>query len=88
MDTYSGKRKSYDKAKYPVLLFFGWSGALLFGSWNVQNYPDSPEVFDSMGEYYLSQLDTLNSIEYFKKAVEIDNDYLSKEKLIKLEKKG
>ena len=51
---------------------------------NIQNYPNSVNVFDSMGDYYLSQSDTLNAIEHFTKALEIGDSPISKEKLEKL----
>jgi len=51
---------------------------------NIQNYRNSANVFDSMGDYYLSQSDTLNAIEHFTKAIEIGNSPISKEKLEKL----
>lgn len=40
---------------------------------NIQNYPQSPNVYNSMGGYYLSQSDTLNSNKYYQKAEEISN---------------
>ncbi len=48
---------------------------------NIQNYPNSANVFDSMGDYYLSQSDTSNAIEHFTKALEIGSSPISKEKL-------
>lgn len=53
---------------------------------NIQNFPNSSNVFDSMGDYYLAQADTLNAIESFAKAVEIDGFEISKEKLENLKK--
>jgi predicted alpha/beta superfamily hydrolase len=52
---------------------------------NIDNYPDSPNVYDSMGDYYLSQTDTANAIKYFSKAVESGNTTYSKDKLEKLQ---
>jgi predicted alpha/beta superfamily hydrolase len=51
---------------------------------NIQNYPNSGNVFDSMGDYYLFQSDTLKAIENFTKALEVGNMPESKEKLEKL----
>jgi predicted alpha/beta superfamily hydrolase len=53
---------------------------------NIENYPDSPNVYDSMGDYYISVLDTTNAIKHFSKAVELGNTTYSKEKLEKLQK--
>ena len=38
---------------------------------NIQNFPGNANVNDLMGEYYLSQTDTLNAIKHFSRAVEI-----------------
>jgi len=51
---------------------------------NAENYPQSANAFDSMGDYYLEQKDTVHAIENFSKAVSLGNAY-SKEKLGKLE---
>ena len=55
-----------------------------FFNWNVQNYPKSANVYDSMGDYYMSQSNTDKAIEYFTKSVEIGGIPESKEKLDKL----
>lgn len=46
---------------------------------NIQNFPNSANVYDSMGDYYISQSDTIKAIEYFSKAVEL-GDIPTKEK--------
>ena len=51
---------------------------------NIQNYPNSANVFNAMGDYYVSQSDTLKAIEHFTRSVEIGGIPLSKEKLEKL----
>ena len=58
--------------------------AFLFFKMNAENYPQSANAFDSMGDYYLEQKDTVHAIENFSKAVSLGNAY-SKEKLGKLE---
>jgi TolA-binding protein len=55
-----------------------------FFNFNVQNYPESANVFDSMGDYYLSKSDTVKAAEFFIKSLEIGGIPESKEKLIKL----
>ena len=45
-------------------------------SMNVQNYPNSSNVYDSMGDCYLAQQDSVKALELFKKALEVgDNEY-------------
>lgn len=51
---------------------------------NIKNFPNSANVYDSMGDYYISQSDTIKAIEYFTKSVEIGDVPESKEKLEKL----
>ena len=48
---------------------------------NIRNYPQSANVFDSMGDYFLAQSDTLNAIEQFRKAYELGESPFTKEKL-------
>ncbi len=50
-------------------------------SMNVKNYPNSSNVYDSMGDCYLAQQDSVKALELFKKALEVgENDY-SQEKI-------
>lgn len=51
---------------------------------NIKNYPKSANVYESMGDYYLFQSDTLNAIKEFRKALEIGENKSLKEKLEKL----
>ena len=46
--------------------------------------PESAKVFESMGDYYLFQSDTLNAIKEFKNGLEIGENNTLKEKLKKL----
>ena len=52
---------------------------------NLRNYPQSANVFDSMGDYYLVQSDTVQAIEHFKKAFDLGESPFTKEKLDALE---
>jgi predicted alpha/beta superfamily hydrolase len=52
---------------------------------NLRNYPESANVFDSMGDYYLAQSDTLKAQEHFKKAFDMGESPITKEKLDALE---
>lgn len=48
---------------------------------NVDNYPGSYNVYDSYGDYFLAIGDKLKAIEYFKKAVSIKENPVSRKKL-------
>ncbi len=56
----------------------------LFFKLNTENCPQSANVYDSMGDYYLAQQDTARAIENFAKAVSLGNLPYSREKLDKL----
>lgn len=61
-----------------------FKGALLFFSSNINNYPNSSNTYDSMGDYYMTKGQNEKAANFFKKAVEIDGNPLSKEKLDQL----
>ncbi|MEP5611762.1 MAG: alpha/beta hydrolase-fold protein [Cyclobacteriaceae bacterium] len=48
---------------------------------NVKNYPESANVYDSMGDYYANESDTLNAIKFFEKAIALGASPVTKEKL-------
>ena len=52
---------------------------------NIRNYPKSANVYDSMGDFYLNQSDTLQAIDQFKKALELGDNPFTREKLDQLE---
>jgi predicted alpha/beta superfamily hydrolase len=52
---------------------------------NIRNFPESANVYDSMGDFQLDQGDTLQAIEQFKKALELGDSPLTREKLSQLE---
>ncbi|HVW14095.1 MAG TPA: alpha/beta hydrolase-fold protein [Mucilaginibacter sp.] len=52
---------------------------------NVANYPQSANVYDSMGDYYDSQKNKDKAIEYYNKALKLDNNPGTKKKLDKLQ---
>lgn len=52
---------------------------------NIHNYPESANVYDSMGDYFLNQGDTLEAIGQFRKALELGNSPFTREKLSQLE---
>ncbi|HTD99217.1 MAG TPA: alpha/beta hydrolase-fold protein [Mucilaginibacter sp.] len=52
---------------------------------NIQNYPGSFNVFDSMGDYYSAQKDKVKAIEFFNKALKLKENPETREKLTKLQ---
>ena len=58
-----------------------------FFKMNVTNYPKSPNVYDSIGDYYIETGDKASAILNFKKALEIQETAYTREKLVELEKK-
>ncbi|MDP2069094.1 MAG: tetratricopeptide repeat protein [Lutibacter sp.] len=55
---------------------------------NAALYPNSSNVYDSLGEAYLKSGDTLKAIEYYQKSLTLDSgNFRAKQQLKKLEKK-
>ena len=52
---------------------------------NIRNYPESANVYDSMGDFCLVQQDTLKAIEQFRKALELGDSPVTRQKLSLLE---
>jgi len=52
---------------------------------NIRNYPGSANVYDSMGDFYLVQQDTLKAMAMFRKALELGDSPVTREKLSQLE---
>jgi len=48
---------------------------------NLQNYPKSSVAHNSMGDCYLAQKDSIKALEYFTKALEIEDNSFSQEKI-------
>ena len=55
---------------------------------NIANYPNSSNVYDSYGDLLATQKDTLNAIANYKKALAIQENAATKQKLDALEGKG
>jgi tetratricopeptide (TPR) repeat protein len=54
---------------------------------NIQNYPGSSNVYDSRGDCYLAQQDSVKALEYFVKAMEIGDNDFSQQKIDMLKEK-
>lgn len=54
---------------------------------NVRNYPNSSNVYNSMGDYYLSMKDKENAIIFFTKALELKENPATRKKLEELSNK-
>lgn len=55
--------------------------AYLLFALNVKNYPDSPNVHDSMGDWYMAKEDAANAILCFQKALELKESKPTRQKL-------
>lgn len=62
--------------------------AFAFFKLNIDNYPKSENVFDSMGDFYVATNDKEKAIDYFRKALTLEANPDTKEKLDKLEQKN
>lgn len=59
--------------------------ALVFFDLNVKNYPESWNVYDSRGDCYLAQNDTVKALEFYNKASKLKGDDKYHEKIDNLE---
>lgn len=57
-----------------------------FFKMNVAYYPKSPNVYDSLGDFYVANKDNTKAIESFKKALALKETDYTRDKLIELEK--
>lgn len=48
---------------------------------NIQNFPKSSNVYDSRGDCFLNQQDSIKALEYFTKALEVGGNEFSQEKI-------
>lgn len=55
--------------------------ASAFFDLNIQNYPKSSNVYDSRGDCYLAQQDSIKALELFTKALEVGDNDFSQEKI-------
>jgi len=53
---------------------------------NIENYPKSSNVYDSMGDYYLATKDSVKALELFTKALQVGPNTSSQEKIDMLNK--
>jgi uncharacterized protein len=58
-----------------------------FFKYNIDNYPESYNVYDSMGDYYNAINDKPNAIKYFEKALSIKENPDTRKKLEKIQSK-
>jgi hypothetical protein len=61
--------------------------AYAFFDMNIENYPKSGNVYDSMGDFYSATGDKEKAIDYFRKALAISDNADTRQKLQKLEQK-
>jgi predicted alpha/beta superfamily hydrolase len=72
---------------YTFLQQKDYERSAMFFQANIDYYPKSFNVYDSMGDYYLARGEKTKAMEYFRKALSIKYTTEIKEKLDKLEKK-
>ena len=48
---------------------------------NIENYPNSNNVYDSYADYLVAKQDSVNAVTYYKKALAIKNDAATQHKL-------
>ena len=60
--------------------------ASVFFDLNIKNYPNSSNVYDSRGDCYLAAGDSANALEFFKKALELNDLEFYRNKIEGLEK--
>ena len=61
--------------------------AFAFFEMNIENYPKSGNVYDSMGDFYVATGDKEKAIDYFRKALAVHENADTRQKLQKLEQK-
>ena len=72
---------------YTYLYFKHFDGAFYLFKLNVSNYPESWNVYDSLGDYYDAKGDKANAIDSYKKALSIKEVPDTRKKLEKLQGK-
>lgn len=76
-----------DDLGYYYLQKEDFKGAILFFKFNIDYYTNNSNSYDSMGEYYLAKAQPDKAAEMFKKAIDLDGNHHSKEKLDELNRK-
>ena len=59
--------------------------ATVFFDLNIKNYPNSSNVYDSRGDCYLAEKDSLKALELFNKALKLEDLEIYRDKIKKLE---
>lgn len=71
-----------------TMLGFGFPHkAFSLFSLNIKNYPKSAGALDSMGDYYAAQKDNTSAAEYYKKALALNENPVTRKKLDDLQQK-
>ena len=69
---------------YDALLKKQYNRAEALFQLNIENYPNSNNVYDSYADYLIAKHDSVNAITYYKKALAIKNDVATQGKLMAL----
>lgn len=79
---------NFNRSGYELLRADDYENALNIFKINVALHPDSPNVYDSLGEAYMKKGDTVAAIDNYKKSLALDSgNRRAKDHLKKLEKK-
>ena len=71
---------------YQALASKQYAKAAYFFKLNVTNYPESFNVFDSLGDYYDGVADKTHAIENYEKALQLKENPETRKKLEKLQR--
>ena len=69
---------------YDALLKKQYNRAEALFQLNMENYPNSNQVYDSYADYLIARSDSMNAVAYYKKALAIKNDITTQSKLVAL----
>ena len=81
-ELYDFSEQAFNRLGYQFLKSNKHTLAVEVFKWNVDNYPKSSNVYDSLGEAYLELGDHANALKYYSKAYEMDSNNKNAKKII------
>ena len=76
------KEYSLNSAGYDYIRINDFKKAIEIFKINVALYPQSSNVYDSLGEAYLLNKDTINAVKNYEKSLDLDNDNRNAERIL------